>query len=207
MLELVLSSRNEHKLKEFRSILGKLGFHIVPVSQFDGVPVVEEDGDTFEANAVKKAVEVSKALGLPAIADDSGLEVDYLGGAPGVWSARYAGENATDEENNRKLLAALEGVPEGQRSARFRCVIAFAVPDEYGNVDVETAEGVCEGVIAFGPRGSGGFGYDPLFIVPEYGKTFAELPAETKNRVSHRAKALEQAYCLLEAWKKKVWRV
>jgi len=144
---------------------------------------VVEDGDTFEANAVKKAREAARAAGCDALADDSGLCVAALDGAPGVYSARYAGEHATDEENNAKLLAALDGVED--RRAKFVSVVALASGDA-----VTTARGEVEGVIAHAPSGSGGFGYDPLFFVPELGQTFAEIPAEVKNTLSHRARAL-----------------
>lgn len=159
------------------------------MEEFPGLPEVEEDGATFEQNAVKKARFAAAATCLWALADDSGLEVDYLGGAPGVFSARFAGRGGDDRANNEKLLRLLEGVPLERRTARFRCVVAVASPGG----EVYTAEGTCAGVIAFAPRGSGGFGYDPLFYVPHLGKTFAELEPEVKNAVSHRAKALEKA--------------
>ena len=149
-----------------------------------------EDADTFAGNAAKKAREVSAATGFPALADDSGLEVDALGGAPGVWSARYAG-TAGDAANNAKLLVALRDVPPERRTARFRAVLALA--DVSGPLDdaVITAEGVCEGVVLDAPRGTGGFGYDPLFLVPELGQTFAELGVGPKGERSHRARAMQ----------------
>lgn len=206
MLELVLASRNKHKLAEFQRMFSDLGVSIIPVSEFPEAPEVVEDGETFEENARKKATEIAKALGRPALADDSGLEVDCLGGEPGVRSARYAGEHATAEENNAKLLRRLKGVPKERRKARFRCVIALAVP-EGDRIDVETASGACEGWIGFEPVGSEGFGYDPLFVVSEYNRTFAELPMELKNEISHRGRALRAAYDLIEKWKKSEERI
>jgi XTP/dITP diphosphohydrolase len=155
------------------------------------IPEVDEDADTFAGNAAKKAREVSAATGLPALADDSGLEVDALGGAPGVWSARYAGPGASDAANNAKLLAALRGVPPEGRTARFRAVLALA--DTAGPLGdaVITADGACEGVVLEAPRGTGGFGYDPLFLVPALGQTFAELGVGTKGEMSHRARAMQ----------------
>ena len=152
-----------------------------------------EDGDTFEANAVKKARIVARHTGRPALADDSGLEVDALDGTPGITSARFAGEGATDETNNARLLTLLDGIPEKKRTARFRCAIAIATPDG----TVRTAEGCCEGRILHSPKGRWGFGYDPLFLLPEHGLTFSELPPEKKNRISHRGRALRAARSLI----------
>ena len=184
---LVIATRNPDKLSEIREILADTGIDIVSVSDFEGVPEVEETGATLEENALLKARAVHRATGLPALADDTGLEVDALGGRPGVYSSRYAGENATYADNVRKLLQELEGVPAEQRTARFRCVAAF-VTDHHE----ETSEGICEGVIIQEPRGEKGFGYDPVFYLPEFGKTYAEMTPEEKNRVSHRAKALNR---------------
>lgn len=149
---------------------------------------VIEDGKTFEENALKKAYTYHKATGFPCIADDSGLEVDYLKGAPGVYTARYAGDGATDQENIVKLLREMESAPEDQRNARFVCAIALVLADGTAII----TRGVCDGIIAHEMRGSNGFGYDPVFYVPEYNMTFAELDDVVKNRISHRAKALEQ---------------
>ena len=182
--ELVVASRNPGKLDEIRHILSD-NPPLRSVADWPDVPEVEEDRDTFEGNAAKKAVEVARQTGLAAIADDSGLEVDHLKGAPGVYSARFAGPNASDEENNRLLLERMDDAAD--RSARFRCVIALSTPDG----EVSTVSGSCEDVVTDAPRGSGGFGYDPLFLVPELGLTFAELSYEQKNRISHRGKALE----------------
>lgn len=186
MRRLVVATTNPGKLREIESIIAPLGLEIVSVSAYPGLPEIKEDGATFEENAVKKARLTAEATGEVALADDSGLEVDYLAGAPGVHSARFAGEPASDAANNAKLLKLLQGVPEERRHARFRCVIAVAVPGG----PVLTAEGTCEGYILSELRGAGGFGYDPLFCVPEFGKTFAELSPELKNRVSHRGAAL-----------------
>jgi len=186
----VFATRNHGKVTELEALLSSVtGLEIRSLAGFT-VPEVIEDGDTFAANATKKALEVSRATGYPALADDSGLEVDALGGAPGVYSARYAGEDATDGDNNRKLLTALQGIPEPRR-ARFRSVVALA--DVAGGLadSVVLAEGTCEGEILAAPRGTGGFGYDPLFFVPELGGTFAELGVGTKNEQSHRARAFQ----------------
>jgi len=186
--ELVLATRNRHKGEELAALLGDLGIGIRTLDEFPEVPDVIEDGETCEANAIKKARAVSKATGLMAVADDTGLEVDALGGRPGVYAARYAGEQATYEDNWRKLLQELSGVPRKHRTARFMTVAAMALPS--GEVQVTT--GQLEGVISEEPAGARGFGYDPVFFVPELGKTLAELSAEEKNRISHRAKAFAQ---------------
>ena len=194
---LVFATRNKGKLVELRQLLpGVDVLSIDEAAQRLGIeiPEVVEDADTFAGNAIKKAREVSLATKLPALADDSGLEVDALGGAPGVYSARYAGEGAGDAANNAKLLEALAAVPAHKRTARFRAVLALA--DVLGPLGTETitAEGVCEGTLLEAPRGTGGFGYDPLFcpsaLRPELGQTFAELGVGTKGDLSHRAKAM-----------------
>lgn len=188
---LILATHNKDKVNEFsRSpVLAGLPVHIVGLDAFPDMPEVEETGKTFMANAALKARAAALHTGEWAFADDSGLEVDALAGAPGVHSARFSGPGATAASNNEKLLHRLSDVPMEQRTARFRCAIAIASPTGTYWVDV----GTCEGVIAEGPRGEGGFGYDPLFIVPEYGKTFAELPGEVKDEMSHRARALQRA--------------
>jgi len=188
-LLIVVATGNRGKLTELQSLLGPLGVEIKSMKDFPDLPEVVEDGSTFAENAAKKAVEVSRATGEIALADDSGLEVDHLGGAPGVYSARFAGEHKDDRANNEKLLALLEGVPPEKRTARFKCVVALAVPGDR----IYTAEGACEGVIGTAPRGEEGFGYDPLFIIPELGKTFAQLDLDTKNSISHRGKAFARA--------------
>jgi XTP/dITP diphosphohydrolase len=191
---LVFATRNPGKLVELRQLLpgaSVLGIDEAAARLGRGIPEVDEDADTFAGNAVKKAREVSRATGLPALADDSGLEVDALGGAPGVWSARYAGPGADDAANNAKLLAALAGVPAARRTARFRSVLALAdVAGPLGDA-VITADGACDGVVLDAPRGTGGFGYDPLFLVPALGQTFAELGVGTKGELSHRARAMQ----------------
>jgi len=190
--DLVLATRNKKKLIEIKELLLGLDFNILSIDDFDCIPEILEDTDTFEGNATKKAVEVSKATGRLSLADDSGLEIDCLGGKPGVHSARFAGENATDEDNYRKVLCLMQGIPKEGRTARFRCAVAIA----NGEVPI-IVMGVCEGEIATEPRGNHGFGYDPIFIVPSYNKTFAELGAEMKNKISHRAIALEKARDIL----------
>jgi XTP/dITP diphosphohydrolase len=182
---LVFATRNRGKLVELRELLP--GIEVRSLDELGDVPEVVEDQDTFAGNAAKKAREVA---GLPALADDSGLEVDALGGAPGVWSARYAGEGQGDAANNAKLLAALAGVPPERRTARFRAVLALADPRGPLGDRVLTADGTCEGVILDAPRGTGGFGYDPLFFAPELGRTFAEAGVGSKSELSHRARAM-----------------
>lgn len=183
--EILLATRNPDKVRELAALLGDLGIRIRTLADFPTAPEVEEDGTTCEANALKKAREIASATGLPSVADDTGLEVDALGGRPGVFAARYAGANATYEDNCRKLLKELAGVPPARRTARFITVAALAMPGGHTRV----ATGTLGGVIAEVCAGSQGFGYDPLFFVPELGRTLAELTAEEKNRISHRAKA------------------
>jgi XTP/dITP diphosphohydrolase len=187
--ELVIASANRKKAAEIAGILRGFEVRLRTLDEFPDLKPVVENAPTFEGNAVKKALAAARATGLPALADDSGLEVEALGGAPGVFSARYAGEGADDEANNARLLGALREVPADRRGARFRCVIAVALPDG----EVRTAEGSCEGLILEAPRGEGGFGYDPLFFHPPLGLTFAELDPSEKRRVSHRGKALDAA--------------
>ena len=191
--ELVLATRNRHKREELAALLGGMGIMIRTLDEFPDAPDVIEDGDTCEANAIKKARAIAEFTGLPAVADDTGLEVDALGGRPGVYAARYAGDNATYEDNCRKLLLELRGVPHERRTARFLTVAAIALP--LGGVRV--AQGALDGVIAEEARGALGFGYDPLFLIPELGKTLAQLSPDQKNAISHRAKAFTQAKALL----------
>lgn len=190
---LVFATRNPGKLAELRQLLP--GIDVLSTDEAAHqlgirIPEVIEDADTFEGNALKKAREVSALTKFPALADDSGLEVDALGGAPGVYSARYAGEHAGDAANNTKLLAALAGVPAEKRTARFRCVLALADLDGALGDDAIVTHGVAEGMILEAPRGTGGFGYDPLFLFPALGQTFAELGIGTKGDLSHRARAM-----------------
>ena len=192
MRKMVLATLNPGKARELSAMLSTLGIEIVDQGSL-GVPAVEETGRSFAENAVLKARYAAGASGLPAIADDSGLEVDALQGAPGIHSARYAGPQASDPDNLHKLLQELAGVPEGKRGARFRCAIAyFASPQ----ADPKVFESAWEGRILASPRGHNGFGYDPVFFVPEKGCTSAELPPEVKNTLSHRG----QAFALLAAY-------
>ncbi|MBZ0331445.1 XTP/dITP diphosphatase [Halomonas sp. ANAO-440] len=185
---LVLASGNAGKIKEFNQLLRELGIHVRPQAEY-GVADVEETGLTFVENALLKAREASRVSGLPALADDSGLEVDYLQGQPGIYSARYAGEPKNDARNNDKLLAALAGIPSARRTARYWCVLAYLRHAE--DPVPLIVQRSWEGEILTAPRGDGGFGYDPLFWLPSLGKSVAELSAEDKNRLSHRGRALQ----------------
>lgn len=178
-----------------RQVLADCGWEIVSLEQFPDAPEVVEDGVTAAANAIKKALAIARHTNLVTLADDTALEVDALGGAPGVCSSRYAGPGATYADNVRKLLRDLTGIPLEQRTARFRCVIAVAEGER-----VKTVEGVCEGLITLAPRGDGGFGYDPVFLVPAMRRTFAEMSSEQKHRVSHRGEALRKAREVLAGW-------
>jgi XTP/dITP diphosphohydrolase len=186
-MDLIIATRNAHKLEEIQAILGRTGLVIGSALDFPDLPDVEETGSTFEENAALKALALATATGLPALGDDSGLEVDALDGAPGIYSARYAGEPVDYAANNRKLLAALNRST--NRRARFRTALALARP----NGTLLYVDGRCEGVIATAPRGTAGFGYDPLFIPDGETRTFAEMPAAEKNLISHRARALAAA--------------
>jgi len=184
----VVATRNRGKLREILVLLeeSKLGFRLVTIDEVAPQAELREDEATFEGNALAKARQAAAATGLPALADDSGLEVDALDGAPGVWSARYAGLPSDDARNNQKLAKAMEQVPLTARGARYRCVAAFVDPARGLEL---TRAGACEGEILSAPRGSGGFGYDPYFYLPALGRTMAEIDLETKNRLSHRAAA------------------
>ena len=186
-MKVILASQNRHKLVELSAILQHLGMEVMLESEVGLDIDVEETGTTFEENSYLKAAAVMEASGLPTIADDSGLMVDALGGAPGVYSARYGGIDDTKERNNY-LLSNMKDVPEEKRTAKFVSVITCLFPEGRKIV----ARGECPGRILFAPAGKNGFGYDPLFYVEEYGKTFAELPPEVKNSISHRAKALQE---------------
>lgn len=186
MKKLVLATRNPGKVREVKAELKDLEVDILTLDDAPNVPDVIEDGRTFLHNALKKAKTVSEVTGMAALADDSGLEVDILEGRPGVFSSRYSGPDATDESNVRKLLEDLEGVPEEKRGASFRCVIVLYRPG--GHYDV--FEDTLRGRIALRPKGRNGFGYDPVFYVPEFGMTAAEMPPDLKNRISHRGKAI-----------------
>ena len=187
--KLLLATNNRGKARELKILLRELPFELVLPGELGITAGVEETGGTFEENAKIKATALARCSGLLALADDSGLEVDALGGEPGPLSARYAGEGASDKERVEYLLAKLKGVPREKRTARFRCVIAIATPEG----KVELCFGECQGLITFGPRGEKGFGYDPVFYFPGLDKTMAELPLEVKNKVSHRGEAAREA--------------
>lgn len=198
MRKVVVATRNRGKLREILALLDptRLGFELVTIDEVAPGVELREDAETFEENALAKARQAAGATGLPALADDSGLEVDALGGAPGVWSARYAGLPSDDARNNEKLIRALADVPSVARSARYRCVAAFVDPAR----SIEfTRAGVCEGQIRSSPAGTGGFGYDPFFYLPELGRTMAELDLDEKNRLSHRAAAFRALAAALVA--------
>lgn len=196
MRDLLLATSNNHKLQEYRTIFSGLPFRLLSLSAIRLEMDVEETGTTFAENAELKAFAYAKASGLLSLADDSGLEIDALNGAPGIYSARFAGVTATYEERFRLILEQLHGLPPEQRTARFQCAITIAEPTGY----FRTVEGTMEGIIAEAPRGYNGFGYDPIFIVPALGKTNAELPPEQKNRISHRGRAAQLATALLRDW-------
>jgi XTP/dITP diphosphohydrolase len=189
MLTLALATRNPGKVRELRALLAGLALDLRALDEFPQVPPLPETGDTFAANATSKALTVARLTGHVALADDSGLEIDALAGAPGVASATFLGPAATDADRNRWVLARLRGLPDSRRTARYRAVVAVADP----NGVVRTFEGTCDGRIAREPRGIEGFGYDPIFFLPAYGRTMAELTPELKNRISHRAAALAAA--------------
>jgi len=196
MRALLVATTNRHKLEEYRSIFVDLPFQIVSLSDIQLDLDVEETGTTFQENAELKALAYAGASGLLSLADDSGLEIDALGGAPGVYSARFAGEDTSYEERFRIIFEQLSGLPVEKRTARFRCVITIAEPSGYHR----SVEGSIEGVITDVPHGLNGFGYDPIFLVPELGKTTAEIPPEQKNKISHRGRAAHLARELLEDW-------
>lgn len=194
--QVLIATNNKAKLREYRQILAGLPFALTSLDE-QGIDVeVPETGETFAENAVLKAEAYARLSGLPTLADDSGLEVDALGGEPGVRSARHAGEGASDRDRIDLLLSRLRDVPWEKRTARFRCVIAIAMPEGQTRV----VEGQVEGLIAFEPKGTGGFGYDPVFFLPDLGRSMAELAPEEKNRLSHRARAGEAARKVLTSW-------
>ncbi len=194
-MQLVLATNNEDKIREMRNLLDDLPVTLMTRNDFLEFPDIEETGATFEENAILKAKGVAEFCDLPAVADDSGLEVDALGGTPGVYSSRYAGENATYADNNRKLLKELEGVPHEKRTARFRCVIAVC----WGGDEVETVEGTAEGYVTEDSVGGSGFGYDPVFFFPPAGMRFSQMTIEEKNLVSHRGRALQELRAVVMA--------
>lgn len=192
---IVLASRNRKKTQEVAELLGPAGFRVVPVTDFPGVPEVIEDGQTFAENAEKKATQTATTIGQWVIGEDSGLIVDALDGAPGIYSARYSGPGATDESNNVRLMQALSEVADDHRGAGYVCSVAVANPQ--GEVRLRV-EGTCRGRMLREARGSGGFGYDPYFLIPEYHQTFGELSSLVKHRLSHRARAFAQLIPLLQ---------
>jgi len=199
--QIVLATHNSDKQVEIAALLSDLGMTVRTLAEFPEAPEVIEDGTTCEANAIKKARAIADYTGLTAVADDTGLEVDALGGRPGVHAARYAGAHVSYEDNWKKMLHELDGVPSERRGARFLTVVAIASP---AREHVETVEGVLNGMIAERPAGSGGFGYDPVLFVPEQGKTLAELTPSEKNRISHRAQAFAKAKVVLQRLEKSV---
>lgn len=196
-MEVIVATQNRGKIREIREALKGLGLRIQSLSSFPEAPEVEEDGKSFAENALKKARFYAKYFGKLTIADDSGLEVDGLKGLPGIHSARYAGEKASGRENNQKLLREMQGLSISNRGARFKCVVA--VVSQGGKEAI--AEGSCRGIIGFKEKGRKGFGYDPLFILPKYGKTMAELSIKEKNQISHRGKALRKVRKIIRSFK------
>ncbi|XRJ09588.1 XTP/dITP diphosphatase [Bacillus subtilis] len=195
MKEAIIATHNQGKVKEFKEILEPRGYDVKSLAEIGFTEEIEETGHTFEENAIMKAEAVAKAVNKMVIADDSGLSIDNLGGRPGVYSARYAGEQKDDQANIEKVLSELKGIEKEQRTARFRCALAVSIPGE----ETKTVEGHVEGYIAEEPRGEYGFGYDPIFIVKDKDKTMAELTSDEKNKISHRADALKKLSKLLEA--------
>lgn len=195
MKEAIIATHNPGKVKEFKEILEPRGYEVKSLAEIGFTEETEETGHTFEENAILKAEAVAKAVNKMVIADDSGLSVDNLGGRPGVYSARYAGEQKDDQANIDKVLSELKGIEKEQRTARFRCALAVSIPGE----ETKTVEGHVEGYIAEEPKGEYGFGYDPIFIVKDKDKTMAELTSDEKNKISHRADALKKLSKLLEA--------
>lgn len=186
-MKVTLASSNQGKLAEFQQLLSGLNFEIVPQSAFN-IPDAIENGLSFVENAIIKARHASRLTGLPAIADDSGLEVDFLNGAPGIYSSRFSGENATDQKNNQRLLSLLQEVTEAERTARFQCLLVYMRHPEDPTPII--CQGTWEGIITLNPKGENGFGYDPIFYVPELERTSAQLEKAEKNSISHRGKAL-----------------
>ena len=196
MVKLLLATNNNGKVSEYRNLLRELPFQVVTLAEQGITTVVDEVGSTLEENARLKATAMANESGLLALADDSGLEVDALGGEPGPLSARYAGENASDGDRVSYLLSRMKNVPWTERTAHFRCVVALASPDGR----IELCSGECDGLIMLKPQGESDFGYDPVFYLPELDMTMAELPLETKNRISHRGRAAREACRVLAGW-------
>lgn len=196
MRKVVLASRNKHKAEEISKILKDLKVKVLTLDNFPKAPKVREDGKTLEENAIKKAVKIARFTNSLVIADDSGLEVKALDGKPGIFSARFAGYGCSYHDNNRKLLRLMKDVPKNRRRAKFRCVIAVADEKEV----VGTAEGTIAGFIGLESKGRYGFGYDPVFVIPKYKKTFAQIGPRIKNKISHRAKALHKAHDIIQRY-------
>ena len=196
-MKILLATHNKNKIVEITKALEGCGFEILSLNDKPDLPDVIEDGDTLEHNSLKKAREIHEHSGIMTLADDTGLEVDYLNGEPGVYSARWAGEGCTYDDNNRKMLKELDGVPEEKRNAEFRCVITL-----YGDGILKTADGVLKGKIIKEPRGVKGFGYDPIFMPDGYDITLAEMPLEEKNLISHRGKAVKRMVEIIKEMKK-----
>ena len=195
MRELIVASRNKGKVAEIKELLGRLPFKVSSLLDYPKLPDIIEDGATYKANALKKAMQIAGLTGKITMADDSGIEVRALGNAPGIYSARFAGMAASEKAKNRKLFEMLKGVPMPKRQARYRCVIALA--DAKGR-EIGIVQGTCGGYITTQERGTNGFGFDPLFLVKRYNKTFGELPPSVKAKISHRARALKKFRALLD---------
>ena len=198
MKELIVASRNKGKVGEIKELLVGLPYKVTSLLDHPHLPDVVEDGTTYRENALKKAIEIAKLTGKLTISDDSGLEVKALGNAPGIYSARFAGKGASEADKNKKLFQMLKGVPLSKRQARYRCVIAFV--DGKGK-EIAVVQGTCSGLIASKEKGSNGFGFDPLFLLKRYNKTFGELPATLKAKISHRARALKKFKVIIEKYR------
>ncbi|MBF0522543.1 MAG: XTP/dITP diphosphatase [Candidatus Omnitrophica bacterium] len=196
MKEIVVATKNEGKLREIKNLLEDLGFKVTSLKDYPHAPEIVEDGKTFAQNAIKKAVTIAFYTKKLVMGEDSGIEIKALNNRPGIYSARYSGADATDEKNNRKLLRELKGVPLTRRQARYRCFIALVDPNGF----LKVVCGSCPGLIATRPSGKNGFGYDPLFIIPRYKKTFGEIDPAIKAKISHRAKALEKVKKVLQEY-------
>ena len=193
-MDIVIASNNQGKIKEIKDFYKKLKINFFSLKDFPALQKIKEGSGTYEKNAIQKAIKVSEFTRMISLADDSGIEIDALGGKPGIVSARFAGKGISDRERNLKILKLLENIPESSRKAKFVCIIAIVKPDRSSYI----VKGICKGMIAKKPRGKSGFGYDPIFIFPRYNKTFAEMGIDLKNRISHRGKALRKAEKILE---------
>jgi len=201
-MQLFIATKNKNKLKEIKSILADLQIKITTPDDIPNFPEIIEDGKTLEENAKKKALIGSQKSKMVSLAEDTGLEVEYLKGKPGIYSARFAGPSCSYSDNNRKLLSLLKDVPLEKRKAKFRCIVAISKPNS--DMSVHLVEGSIDGYIATEEHGKNGFGYDPVFVIPEYNKTFAELDPETKNKISHRSLGLKKAKEILKKLNKKI---